>query len=136
LFSEVNSLSAFAPLRLCVLALNPNGMVKDESGFRVANLLPRRRFPSLSASPFSRPATFLALGRPKSKNQKQEQPMKIILQFIHWQFGSRSHPESKCPDNAGPETPGKPPGQTFRPFERSSFADDDSPPGHKIRWHL
>lgn len=62
--------------------------------------------------------------------------MKIILKFIHWLFGGRSRPGSKCPEGAASETPGKLPDQIAPQPERGAFSDDDSPPGHKIRWHL
>jgi hypothetical protein len=62
--------------------------------------------------------------------------MKTIRQFIHRLFSRRDRPERKCPEGVASNTTGKPPDRTARQPERSSFADDDSPPGHKIRWHV
>jgi hypothetical protein len=61
--------------------------------------------------------------------------MKIIRQFIHRLFRGRRHPQSPYPERAAPKTAGVTPDRTARQPERSAFADDDSPPGHKIRWH-
>jgi hypothetical protein len=44
--------------------------------------------------------------------------------------------ERRAPDGAAPKAAGKPPDKIAPQPERSSFSDDDSPPGHKIRWHL
>jgi hypothetical protein len=70
------------------------------------------------------------------QKSKPEHPMKIILPLIRRLFGDRNWPETKRPAGTAPETAGKPPDPIARQPERSSFADDDSPPGHKIRWHL
>jgi len=59
--------------------------------------------------------------------------MKIIPWFVRWQIASR--PKTK---NAKPHVP-----ENAEPFASESvpasqpvpFSNDDSPPGHKIRWH-
>jgi len=59
--------------------------------------------------------------------------MKTIQRFVHWLCASQTN--KKIPDPPSPENTVQQPTQAAPEPRPVSFADDDSPPGYKIRWH-
>jgi len=60
--------------------------------------------------------------------------MKLIQQLVRLWFGSRT--KTKTQEKHIPEEPDHPSaGKGVRKSRRTPLADDDSPPGYKIRWY-
>jgi hypothetical protein len=57
--------------------------------------------------------------------------MKTITYFWHWLF----HAKPKAPETPPKEIADKPAADEPALHQARPFADDDSPPGYKIRWH-
>jgi hypothetical protein len=60
--------------------------------------------------------------------------MKIIPCFVRWRFAGKAI--AKIPEPPVLKNSVSPPQKTEPKTECISFANDDSPPGYKIRWHF
>jgi hypothetical protein len=61
--------------------------------------------------------------------------MKTLLRVIQLLFTAGGKTDRNTPKHARLENSGPTPDPAAPQPERVSFADDDSPPGQKIRWH-
>jgi hypothetical protein len=61
--------------------------------------------------------------------------MNIIRLFVRWFWNRLGEPSSPDSDHAVPEPDSETPDRTVHSTGENAWADDDSPPGHKIRWH-